>query len=339
MPVKIYDVVNNAYIFRGNLAAIGSGTTATLSGNALASCVAGNCETYYGTDNTTAINAALAAASTYSNSVAPTNPNFIKGGGAARVVFPIDSRGDGYLFTGTLNTACCNVVIDADAILYSDVGNTAADRVWAMNLGQATHIKKPDYERDRRHRNHDGCAVRQQQLSYIDNLQLWGVGAGLPLLATRLNDSATVVGHGTSGWNIGDTITLTGGTCSTQPILTVTAVSGGKVTAANVTTLSACTVLASNPVSQGSRTGSGVGTTTWTMTWGLNNPESACSSWGTDLFINRYWLQGGSIGFSIQSASDVFANELSMIGSTVGVSLNSARRCSLNEPHLRHQLA
>ena len=320
MPVKIYDVVNNAYVFRGNFSVIGSGTTATLSGNALASCVAGNCETYYGTDNTTAINAALAAASTYSNSVAPTNPNFIKGGGAARVVFPIDSRGDGYLFTGTLNTACCNVVIDADAILYSDVGNTAADRVWAMNLGQATHIKKLIMNVI------GGTGITMgvpfvNSSSYIDNLQLWGVGTDFRSSQPAL--TATVVGQGTSGWNIGDTITLTGGTCSTQPILTVTAVSGGKVTAANVTTLGACTVLASNPVSQGSRTGSGVGTTTWTMTWGLTN-QVGLQFLGYDLFINRYWLQGGSIGFSIQSASDVFANELSMIGSTVGVSLNSA---------------
>lgn len=78
--------------------------------------------------------------------------------------------------------------------------------------------------------------------------------------------SAAVSAQGTSGFAINDTITLANGV-----VLTVTAVSSGKPTTANVTTAGAFTgQVATNPVLQTATSGAGVGITSWTLAYGLN---------------------------------------------------------------------
>src|SRR5690348_15693839 len=77
--------------------------------------------------------------------------------------------------------------------------------------------------------------------------------------------TATVVSGGTSGFAVNDTITLSNGV-----ILTVATVSGGVVLTATVSTPGSFTgQVATNPVSQTATSGSGVGITTWTLSYGV----------------------------------------------------------------------
>lgn len=324
--IKIFDIVNSAYVFLGTIPTINSGTSVVLSGNALASCAAGNCIAYYGTDNAAAINAAFTQAATYVQTTNADNqpPNFPKGAGSARVVFPTGSQGDGYLFASTLNVPCCNIVIDADAFLYSATGIGAADRTWAMNMQPTTHIKRAIMEVGGGAGITLGSASANSS-STIDNLQIWNVGTNFSSSQPAL--TATYVSGGTSGWVTGDTVTLTGGTCSTQPVITITA-SGGIPTGGTITTPGACTVLASNPVSQGSRTGSGVGTTTWNITWGQTG-TIGLQLLGYDFRLSRYWVKGGSTGLYLNTASDVFGDDLSLIGSTTGLAVGTSSDINL----------
>jgi hypothetical protein len=93
-----------------------------------------------------------------------------------------------------------------------------------------------------------------------------GTGSGLTAVATSLKAvSATVVNQGTSGYANSDTITLTNGV-----VLTVASVSSGRVATVTVSTAGAFTgQVATNPVAQASTSGSGVGTPTFTVVYGL----------------------------------------------------------------------
>jgi len=64
---------------------------------------------------------------------------------------------------------------------------------------------------------------------------------------------------GGSGYAIGDTITLTGGTFSQAVVLTVATLSGSAVATFTTSSAGTYTVLPSNPVAQGSTSGSGTG--------------------------------------------------------------------------------
>lgn len=89
---------------------------------------------------------------------------------------------------------------------------------------------------------------------------------GTPRQAT---DITAIIAGGT-GYAANDTVTLTGGTFTTATVitvLTVTAITGAPLTAA-ITTPGVYTVAPTNPVSQGSSSGSGSGTT-WTMVYGV----------------------------------------------------------------------
>lgn len=72
--------------------------------------------------------------------------------------------------------------------------------------------------------------------------------------------SATVAAGGT-GYVIGDTITVTGGTAVSQPVFTVSGAAAGVVTAVTATYGGGIITKATNPVSQGSTSGAGTGCT------------------------------------------------------------------------------
>lgn len=93
-----------------------------------------------------------------------------------------------------------------------------------------------------------------------------GTGSGLKAVATSLKAvAATVVNGGTSGYQVSDTITLTNGV-----VLTVASVNTGVVATVTVTTAGAFTgQVATNPVAQASTNGSGVGTPTFNLSYGI----------------------------------------------------------------------
>lgn len=81
---------------------------------------------------------------------------------------------------------------------------------------------------------------------------------------TLSNLEATAVDSvavGGSGYAEGDTITLAGGTSTTQTVLTVDSVSGGAVTAASITTPGRYSVAPTDPVAQDTTSGGGTGAT------------------------------------------------------------------------------
>ena len=82
--------------------------------------------------------------------------------------------------------------------------------------------------------------------------------------------SATIAAGGT-GYVAGDTITETGGTAIVNAVFTVSTVSAGVVTAVTATVPGIYTAKPTNPVSQGSTSGSGSGCTL-TITW--NDPTA-----------------------------------------------------------------
>lgn len=69
------------------------------------------------------------------------------------------------------------------------------------------------------------------------------------------------VASGGTGYAVSDTITLAGGTQTTRTVLTVTSVSSGAVTGANITTRGVYTVAPTDPVAQFSTSGGGSGAT------------------------------------------------------------------------------
>jgi hypothetical protein len=97
-----------------------------------------------------------------------------------------------------------------------------------------------------------------------------GTGSGLTAVATSLKAvSATVVNQGTSGYANADTITLANGV-----VLTVASVSSGRVATVTVSTPGSFSgQVATNPVAQASTSGSGVGTPTFNIVYGLNTAQ------------------------------------------------------------------
>jgi len=97
-----------------------------------------------------------------------------------------------------------------------------------------------------------------------------GTGSGLTAVPTSLKAvSATVVNGGTSGFAVSDTITLANGV-----VLTVSSVSGGVVTGVTVSTAGAFTgQVATNPVAKTATSGSGVGTPTFNVSYGLGTAQ------------------------------------------------------------------
>lgn len=94
-----------------------------------------------------------------------------------------------------------------------------------------------------------------------DGTQAWVRGTdGLFIDPALAYNNVVVVGGGGS-YVVGEVLTIAGGTCTTQPKITVTNVSAGVITSAGLSTVGVCSVLVANPASQTSTTGSGSGAT------------------------------------------------------------------------------
>jgi hypothetical protein len=92
----------------------------------------------------------------------------------------------------------------------------------------------------------------------VGELGLAAGGIGIKLSTLGFTASAASGGGG-SGYAVGDTITLTGGTILRPVILTVTSLTGSAVASASITDPGLYTSAPSNPVAQGSTSGSGTG--------------------------------------------------------------------------------
>jgi hypothetical protein len=98
----------------------------------------------------------------------------------------------------------------------------------------------------------------------IANLNISTLNNWTPTFGVRMDTSSTPAAGGT-GNAVGDALTLNAG-CTTNPIVTVGTISGGAVTAYNITNPGNCLSLPTNPVSVLSSTGSGTGAT-FNLTW------------------------------------------------------------------------
>ena len=91
----------------------------------------------------------------------------------------------------------------------------------------------------------------------------------------------TTLNSGGSGYAIGDTITLTGGTFSQAVVLTVATLSGSAVATFTTSVAGTYTVLPSNPVAQGSTSGSGSGATFNITAWGVRTTAYTITNAGS----------------------------------------------------------
>lgn len=87
----------------------------------------------------------------------------------------------------------------------------------------------------------------------------------------KLKAVATAIVGGGTGYAIGNTITLAGGTSTQAVILTVTSVSAGVITGVSISTAGSYSALPTNPIAQASTTGSGTGATFNITSWGIES--------------------------------------------------------------------
>lgn len=102
----------------------------------------------------------------------------------------------------------------------------------------------------------------------------FGVAGWTPSYGALLISAGAPVAAGT-GYNVGDTITLAGGTCSTQPIVAVTSLTGGAGTGvANfwVSNPGVCSIPPIGTLAQASSSGPGLGATV-ALSWGPYTPS------------------------------------------------------------------
>lgn len=207
--IKIYNYSTGVGIFLGTILSVTNATTAVLNGNALSSATAGNALAYFGTDNATQINAALAYAATLvSQNVGGVNaPN---GAGYIPVIFPVvPGVGDGYLF-GTSLTTYRNVLLDTQSMLYNAIGLGINDRNWAIQCTGGMQVNRIVMECGGGMGIQNGT-VGGQSSSFIGQVQLWNVGtnfnSGLTppsQIALELSgNDYTITGYWCKGGNIG----------------------------------------------------------------------------------------------------------------------------------------
>lgn len=118
---------------------------------------------------------------------------------------------------------------------------------------------------------------------------------GMILNTNVYSCTAATVQAGGSGYAVGDTITETGGTAIIQPVLTVATLSGTAVATVTVTVPGFYTVKPSNPVAQGSTSGSG---TSCTLNLTYNDPTSSdYRAVFTDQAGSLLWQKFGASSF------------------------------------------
>lgn len=118
---------------------------------------------------------------------------------------------------------------------------------------------------------------------------------GIKLNSEVYQAQSGTIGVGGTNYAVGDTITETGGTAAVQAVFTVASVSGGVVTGVTATFPGIYTVKPTNPVAQGSTSGSGSGCTI-NIAW--NDPTSGGYRLAlTTLADALLWTSAGASSF------------------------------------------
>jgi len=102
---------------------------------------------------------------------------------------------------------------------------------------------------------------------------------------------------GGSGYSIGDTITLTGGTFTQAILLTVATLSGSAVATFTTSNFGTYSVLATNPISQGSSSGAGTGATFNVTAWQVRSTAYTITGAGSG------YVEQPTVTFSSGSAT------------------------------------
>ena len=129
---------------------------------------------------------------------------------------------------------------------------------------------------------------------------------GILLNSSIYQVSSAAVQSGGSGYAVGDTITLTGGTAINQAVLTVATLSGSAVATVTVTYPGNYTAKPSDPVAQGSTSGAGSGATfniTWTtqFTRSVVTDEASAPVWqrlGSSSFVSGLMAKANGLDFA-----------------------------------------
>lgn len=103
----------------------------------------------------------------------------------------------------------------------------------------------------------------------VPTVVIGGDGASGAATARMLLQTAAISNAG-SGYAVGNTITLAGGTFTTAAVLTVTSVNTGAVTGFTITTPGVYSAIAAS-LTQGSTSGSGINFALNTVTWGVQS--------------------------------------------------------------------
>jgi hypothetical protein len=133
--------------------------------------------------------------------------------------------------------------------------------------------------------------------------------------------STVAVQAGGSGYAVGDTITLTGGTAISQAVLTVATLSGSAVATATVTYPGFYTVKPSDPVAQGSTSGSG-SSATFNITWVAQFSSSIVTNEAGALSWQRHGASSFVSGIMAKANAYDYAKAIMTFGS--GVSLSNS---------------
>jgi len=193
--IRIRNQSTKAVVFKGSISAFVASTQVTLSGNASAT-LTGNAWVVWGTDNATAIQAALDAAEDLVTG--PTIADFIDQNnfplklGAAIVKFPVTTAGSMYLYSTQLSVAR-KVDVDAEAMLFNNAGDgTASDRVWGILFLPGAHCSRLVMDCG------GGMGVKfgtvlVQSNSYVGIIQLWHPGSNNNALLTPPDQTAIQV--------------------------------------------------------------------------------------------------------------------------------------------------
>ena len=149
------------------------------------------------------------------------------------------------------------------------------------------------------------------------------VAGWTPSYGALLISAGAPVAAGT-GYNVGDTITLAGGTCTTAPVVSVTSLVGGAGTGvANfwVQNPGVCSIPPIGTLTQGSSSGGGTGAT-FALSWGPYTPSASSAGLG---YGGGNYYAGGT---GIESAG--YANLIGTEVTYVGVRAGSAATGSFN---------